>query len=57
MHIFPVPCEPQSNSRGSIISQIMSLNIYRQMHLLSAEFPISPLSFFIISPDTSETLP
>lgn len=57
MHIFPVCCEPHSNSHDSINSQIMSLNIYRQIHLLPAEFLVSPLSYCTIFSAASEVLP
>lgn len=43
MHIFPMPCD--LNSHDNMKSQIMALNIYRQIHLLSAEFLISSLLY------------
>lgn len=36
MHIFPEPCD--FNSHDNMKSQIISLNIYGQIHLVSAEF-------------------
>lgn len=43
MHIFPVPCD--FNSHDNMKFQIMALNIYGQIHLISAEFLISSLLY------------